>query len=707
MSDAAPPPPAPKFAAAPSYRQKHARQLQKTEMCKFFLSSRCGKGSRCNFAHDPAEIRNKPDLNRTSMCKVFLTSGNCTTPNCAFAHDERELRTTEGFFKTKMCRFASSGRCKHGSSCRFAHSAEELDKSPPQQQRPSQVQLEAAQPSHQELAAQQMMGLQQMANAFPGQFPEGLLSRQQQQQQQLRMGQASASPEQFRGRNGCTPNMSSSDWTDSTSDQRTNRDGGSDQSTRADGSASVPTPEGSGDSGPEESQHSHGTAMTRRGPGSTSEDRSRQRRAGVSGRHCTTMMISNVPHFLTQGALVSLLEDLTVYMRGAFDFFYCPWDPYQDRNLGYAIVNFFARSVAAEFETQWSNQPLLPGTHGSKRLRIVPAALQGRAANLRHFSGFGLAHHADPRFRPLVRVAPNEQLRPMAIAEEIVEHGAQDGSVKDMLTGVHCIAGVAGGDSAAGCGIAMSRQGDAYLPTGGHACLKDVPLPHSAGHRVPDSMCGPRDNPMAPMLPAAMGLLGGNSLEQVAALALESSSSGRSGSDPSPLVSLLAASGGDVDKAIATAAAMCLSHPLGAGAELGRHQAMQAPPPHQERMWNNGVGHNQGQHVVLMQPGLGGSGCGSTGPFGGKTFLSNKVPEPEALAPDGQLAPCIAFLMQPNGAGAASAVGHNSANSNDAGRAAPCMYQQAALTGGCMQQQFGQLQLTPQLQQRLEAFRPE
>ncbi|CAE8589802.1 unnamed protein product, partial [Polarella glacialis] len=142
-------------------------------------------------------------------------------------------------------------------------------------------------------------------------------------------------------------------------------------------------------------------------------------------RHCTTMMVTNLPNFLTQGALVSLLEDLSRNMRGAFDFFYCPWDPYQDKNLGYAIVNFFARSSAADFEVQWSNQFLLPRTHGTKRLRIVPAALQGRAANLRHFSGFSLAHHSDPRFRPLVRTAPHEQLRPMSLAEEITGNRSQ------------------------------------------------------------------------------------------------------------------------------------------------------------------------------------------------------------------------------------------------------------------------------------------
>jgi hypothetical protein len=130
-------------------------------------------------------------------------------------------------------------------------------------------------------------------------------------------------------------------------------------------------------------------------------------------------MISNVPDFLTQGALISLLEDLTQCMRGAYDFFYCPWDPYHDNNLGYAIVNFFSRLVAAEFERRWTNQSLLPNSSNARLLRIVPAALQGRAANLRHFSSFSLAENAGPRFRPLVRAQPHEALKPMITSREV------------------------------------------------------------------------------------------------------------------------------------------------------------------------------------------------------------------------------------------------------------------------------------------------
>jgi len=271
------------------------------------------------------------------------------------------------FFKTKLCKYAPSGRCKHGAACRFAHSPDEVHPGPPVSLREAGHELQVA--------------------------------------------------------------ASNGDWTDSPSEQST-REISSDQSTRAGTNASVPTPEGSGDSGQEESPAAGPAQMFRRMGMSDERGPRPERRADrQNARHCTTLMVTNVPNFLTQGALVSLLEDLTPFLRGAFDFFFCPWDPYEDCNLGYVIINFFSRATAVEFEQQWTNQHLLRGTQ-TKRLRILPAALQGRAANLRHFSGFSLAHHADPRFRPLVRPAPQSHLRPMALPQELAQtqrQGAEQG----------------------------------------------------------------------------------------------------------------------------------------------------------------------------------------------------------------------------------------------------------------------------------------
>jgi hypothetical protein len=113
-------------------------------------------------------------------------------------------------------------------------------------------------------------------------------------------------------------------------------------------------------------------------------------------------------------------------MRGTFDFFYCPWDPYHNCNLGYAIVNFSLQGMAAEFERVWTGQSLLlPKSRNTRCLRVVPAPLQGRAANIRHFSGFELAHHADPHFRPLVRARAQGELKPMAIPSELPQHPQQ------------------------------------------------------------------------------------------------------------------------------------------------------------------------------------------------------------------------------------------------------------------------------------------
>eukprot|EP00930_Biecheleria_cincta_P026406 TRINITY_DN18615_c0_g1_i1.p1 TRINITY_DN18615_c0_g1~~TRINITY_DN18615_c0_g1_i1.p1 ORF type:complete len:659 (+),score=107.11 TRINITY_DN18615_c0_g1_i1:76-2052(+) len=562
----------------PAVRRKQANQLVKTQLCKFFQIGKCSKGESCSFAHDPAGLRAKPDLECTSMCKTFLASGNCQLPNCRYAHDERELRTTDFFFKTKLCRFAASGRCKHGAACRFAHTETELSFGPSAVQDVGTPRLQA--PSAQRVPAPGLTEAQ-----------AEVLDQMQQRRLQLQMALDAT-----QARRQIASSLADSN---STSDGTSNRDGGSDQSTRAETSASVPTPEGSGDSSPEE--FSNLPAAARRGTGGA-EDRNRQRRAGdrANQRHCTTLMLTNVPQFLTQGALVSLLEDLTVYMRGAFDFFYCPWDPCQNCNLGYAIVNFFARSVAAEFETEWSNQPLLPGIHGAKRLRIVPAALQGRAANLRHFSGFSLAHHADARFRPLVRMVPDQQLRPMAIAEEMADARialSEEGST-DAGGGLQGIA-------------------EAELPsrpgTGGRGQTKNSLDPArelSAGQQLawpPHAQISANVSKKSNQVPMpAMPFPESSSTPSLGQAALAALvASGRS---TDSLLSLLASSRGESQQH--DAAALLASAAI---AELRTREAMQMHRALAEaKAWNESLsGQHARQAALMQQPGLTGSNLAS------------------------------------------------------------------------------------------------
>jgi hypothetical protein len=136
-----------------------------------------------------------------------------------------------------------------------------------------------------------------------------------------------------------------------------------------------------------------------------------------------TMILSNVPAFMTGGALLSLFEDLSVNTRGSFDFFYCPWDPNQKCNLGYIVVNFFTEAAGAEFKREWSNRDFC-----KRRLRIMPAGLQGLRACVQYFSNFSLANQEDPRFRPFVRGSPTDPVRPMALPDSHMQesgHGQQ------------------------------------------------------------------------------------------------------------------------------------------------------------------------------------------------------------------------------------------------------------------------------------------
>eukprot|EP00450_Noctiluca_scintillans_P001589 CAMPEP_0194483846 /NCGR_PEP_ID=MMETSP0253-20130528/5351_1 /TAXON_ID=2966 /ORGANISM="Noctiluca scintillans" /LENGTH=438 /DNA_ID=CAMNT_0039323561 /DNA_START=86 /DNA_END=1398 /DNA_ORIENTATION=- len=340
-------------------RTKHIQQLRKTMMCAFFLDGHCGKGSHCLYAHSIDEIRVKPDLSRTSMCRAFLSTGTCHDRTCTYAHSEEQLRTTKHFFKTKICRFATHRRCKLGVECRFAHSQEELAS---YSKNTSSSILHAVAPSEWEIPPTLMSKTHRGAG-----------------------GRKSGDFNSVRTGNSCCS---------------TEAEAFSDQSTRTDTNNTSSTPEASVDSGQEE------TMQAVRNPKVCTEERLPQ-----GG---TTLQITNVPVFLTQGAIVALFEDLLG--SDNFDFFYCPWDPVAGCNLGYAIINFYSRSDATNFENVFRNGEVFAGV--SKKMRLMPTALQGRAANIKHFSVFSLSNNPDPRFRPLSRAGPGEPLRPLSLITE-------------------------------------------------------------------------------------------------------------------------------------------------------------------------------------------------------------------------------------------------------------------------------------------------
>jgi len=76
-------------------RQHFRKQFTKTQLCRYHLSSGCRKGTTCEFAHDPVELTQPPDLRRTSICKDWQ-EGKClaTAETCRFAHGNALLRRT-------------------------------------------------------------------------------------------------------------------------------------------------------------------------------------------------------------------------------------------------------------------------------------------------------------------------------------------------------------------------------------------------------------------------------------------------------------------------------------------------------------------------------------------------------------------------------------------------------------------------------------
>eukprot|EP00930_Biecheleria_cincta_P066446 TRINITY_DN5257_c0_g1_i2.p1 TRINITY_DN5257_c0_g1~~TRINITY_DN5257_c0_g1_i2.p1 ORF type:complete len:925 (-),score=197.09 TRINITY_DN5257_c0_g1_i2:447-3221(-) len=424
-------------------RRRHALQLFKTDMCKFYQAGRCDKGESCSYAHLSDEVRSKPDLTRTSMCRKFAKEGVCTNASCRFAHTESDLRATHGFFKMKMCVFAQSGRCKHGRNCRFAHSADEL--------RPAKPAEQAAFPAVPAVASKKESRVDSLEGAngsymFSMALPEREMhhaTKTPQSEEPATATGGSSSGQSSSGKNSSLANRPSGQSNNSSANRpeapasggavRRQAASGStweaararawnernerNESDSADGS-SLTSANSSASCMPRSEHTSTGftpaTSDSSSGAGGSKEQGSatggQHRRAAASSNdagtdaNILTLLINNVPSHLTQGALLSMFEDLTAQMRGNFNFFYCPWDQESRHNLGYSIISFTDASHASEFQQKWSNKELCRGLRGHKPLKIMKAALQGLEANIKYFREHEIGGHCmDLRFRPLYR----------------------------------------------------------------------------------------------------------------------------------------------------------------------------------------------------------------------------------------------------------------------------------------------------------------
>jgi hypothetical protein len=75
----------------PEPTKRIATLMRKTCFCKHYLRGHCRFGDKCAYAHQAAELVQKPDLAKTRMC-VHFTAGRCRNERCFFAHGNQELQ---------------------------------------------------------------------------------------------------------------------------------------------------------------------------------------------------------------------------------------------------------------------------------------------------------------------------------------------------------------------------------------------------------------------------------------------------------------------------------------------------------------------------------------------------------------------------------------------------------------------------------------
>lgn len=100
-------------------------KILKTQLCVFHARGECTRGVRCSFAHNIAELRERPDFKKSKLCYAYCAQA-CYNPYCNFAHGEAELQPRDKTHKKALCKLFAQGNCRDGVNCTYAHSVEEV-----------------------------------------------------------------------------------------------------------------------------------------------------------------------------------------------------------------------------------------------------------------------------------------------------------------------------------------------------------------------------------------------------------------------------------------------------------------------------------------------------------------------------------------------------------------------------------------------------
>jgi len=382
----------------------------KMKMCGFAQSGRCKHGQNCRFAHSPEELRQVRPPPPGANDNVLMARERATTLSAGSAqerHPAQKERNPSLFIYGSPppqvpipSEPASSNETIRERRAQRRQAAEDVQ----QQQQQRGQDLLQQQHQHQQLQQPQPQPLQQQ---------QQLLQKHQQQRRSRREQKVQATRDV--GAGGAAFSRNESDSAESSSgvsgssatevprSEHTGSppmDSDSSSGNGNGGSSGLVHPSSSGASG----DSMAGAASEQRSKASSRRQHSQLTEAAANPPDTTTVLVVNVPNFLTQGALLSLFEDLNYTIRGSYDFFFCPWDQKRGENLGYAIFNFMDASYAATFQETWSGKELCRGAvAGQKPLKVVKASVQGFQANIDYFTHVEITPTTSERFRPMYR----------------------------------------------------------------------------------------------------------------------------------------------------------------------------------------------------------------------------------------------------------------------------------------------------------------
>jgi len=386
----------------------------KIKMCGFVKSGKCKHGETCRFAHSHAELRQAKQAQMLSEQGASLTQPINAPPPPQPLPNSVGVRTARE-------------RRKEITNWAASYLGEQ---NPADQQAPPEAIWTKPVPLAQALQAQlascrapvtaQMQASKMVAgsgNGKGGREPKTMsLGSVGSGRGQMFFGRGPGSATDFQSTDaqdaGC--DWSSTDNSSGTEFPVTDDSGGRRSGTYSNNSTSAGQARG-GARGGRHDERMQGAKKIRDEAGYRQVASKKEEDSTKPDNEKTTLLLTNIPSYLTQGALLSMFEDLTPPMRGNYDFFYSPWDQEVHHNLGYALINFKEPQNAEMFQRRWADQEICKGSRGQKALRVMKAALQGLQANVEYFSKVEIARCVDLRFRPLVCDPATGGLQPLLL----------------------------------------------------------------------------------------------------------------------------------------------------------------------------------------------------------------------------------------------------------------------------------------------------